>query len=62
MSEMLEHEIEVALLVTTTREDIDAALARSGITSGALIGEALILSVDVYSPGPLADSQSRGDS
>lgn len=45
-----DHEVEVVLCVTTTRGDVDAALERSGIVAGALIGEAMIESVAVYSP------------
>lgn len=46
----VEHEVEVVLTITTTREDITDALTRSGIQEGDLIGEALIGSVTVWSP------------
>lgn len=45
----IDHEVLVALNVTTTDDDVRAALARSGITPGALIGEALIESIEIYS-------------
>jgi hypothetical protein len=46
----VDHEVEVFLNVTTTHDDIEAALARSGLVEGELLGEALILNVQVYSP------------
>lgn len=46
----VDHEVEVFLNVTTTHDDVAAALKRSGIVEGELIGEALILNVTVYSP------------
>jgi hypothetical protein len=49
-AEFVDHEIEVVLTVMTTHDDIEAALERSGVVEGALIGEALIQSVQVYSP------------
>lgn len=48
--EFVEHEVEVVLAITTTVEDVQDALARSGLREGDLIGEALIGSVTVYSP------------
>jgi hypothetical protein len=44
---MTEHDVQVELLLTTTRDDLEAALARSGIAEGALIGEALIMRVTI---------------
>lgn len=52
MSDLATHEVEIVLRVTTTHEDIQAALIRSGLVAGELIGEALIDSVEVYSPDP----------
>lgn len=52
MSELVTHEVEVVLHVTTTHDDIQAALIRSGLVAGELIGEAGISSVEVYSPDP----------
>jgi hypothetical protein len=43
----VDHEVEVVLCVTTTRDDVRAALDRSGIAPGLLIGEALIEAVEV---------------
>ncbi len=43
------HEVEVVLLLQTTREDVGDALARSGIKLGALLGECLIENIVVYS-------------
>ena len=40
-------EVQVTLNVTTTDDDITAALRRSGIVPNALIGEALIEDVEV---------------
>lgn len=51
-----DHEVEVVLTLHTAREDVSAALARSGIVSGNLIGECLIESVEVYSPGESDDA------
>lgn len=45
-----DHEIEVVLTLNTTRDDVREALRRSGIVEGALIGEALVEMVSVYSP------------
>jgi hypothetical protein len=45
-----DHEVQVALTIHTTHEDVEEALRRSGIVAGALIGEALIEVVLVNSP------------
>lgn len=50
MAEMVDHEVEVVLSLHTTQADVEAALLRSGIKAGELIGETLIDSVTVYSP------------
>jgi hypothetical protein len=44
---IVEHLVELVVNVATTRDDIRAALDRSGIAPGLLIGEALIESVEV---------------
>jgi hypothetical protein len=44
-----DYEVEVVLMVTAPNvEEARAALNRSGIATGALVGEALIESVEVY--------------
>jgi hypothetical protein len=47
-SPLREHEVEVYLTFTTTREDVYDALTRSGLVEGNLIGECLIDQVQVY--------------
>jgi hypothetical protein len=47
-AEIREHEVEVYLVLSTSRDDIYDALSRSGIAEGNLIGEALIQQVQVY--------------
>jgi len=41
-----DHSIAVLVSLHTTREDVQAALARSGLVEGALIGEALIVEIE----------------
>jgi len=47
-----EWDVSLGLLVATgdTREDVEAALERSGIALGNLIGEALIMDIDIWEP------------
>ncbi len=46
----VDHEVEITLNITTTNDDVKDALRRSGIVEGALIGEALVARVEIYSP------------
>jgi hypothetical protein len=49
---MDDYEVEVVLIVNASSSaEVRAALARSGITEGALIGEAMVGSLTVYTHG-----------
>jgi hypothetical protein len=42
---LLDHEVFVTLLLTTERDDVEAALRRSGLIEGDLLGETIIETV-----------------
>jgi hypothetical protein len=44
-----DHEVFVTLLLATSRDDVEAALRRSGLIEGELLGEAIIESVTTVS-------------
>ena len=55
--EIVIHEVEVVLTVSTTHADIWDALERSGVVLGKLIGEALIEDVRLYSPEEIVSTE-----
>lgn len=55
---IVDHEVEVVLLVQTTMADVKDALTRSGLTVGSRIGETMIEGIRIYSPDEDEDDAS----